>query len=238
MPRTRGRVSPRHSSANVGHMTQMPMLHEERLDRATALLKATGARTVLDLGCGSGSLIARLLNDPQFEQVTGLEQSGQSLQQARQMFAGYLDHSPERLRLIRGSYTQLDGTDHSADLAGFDTAAMIETVEHVPPEQLSLVERTVFGGFQPGCLLMTTPNREYNSLFGLAPGEFREPDHKFEWDRPRFQKWARGVAQRNGYQVTFGGIGDYADDVGHPTQTAMFTRLNDQPPVTDDDARR
>jgi hypothetical protein len=73
---------------------------------------------------------------------------------------------------------------------------------------------------------MTTPNREYNPLFDLAPGEFREEDHKFEWDRIKFQRWARGVAERNGYQVRFGGIGEFVTDLGHPTQTAFFTRAD------------
>ena len=36
--------------------------------------------------------------------------------------------------------------------------------------------------------------------------------------------WITDVAERNGYDVRFGGIGDYVPDVGHPTQTAFFTR--------------
>jgi hypothetical protein len=101
---------------------------------------------------------------------------------------------------------------------------MVETIEHVHPEQLSRVEMAVFAGYRPGCLLMTTPNREYNPLFDLAPGEFREQDHKFEWDRVKFQRLARGVAHRNGYTVEFGGIGEFVPDAGHPTQTAFFMR--------------
>ena len=206
-------------------MTQMTSLHETRLDVVTRLLKSTGARRVLDLGCGSGSLLCRLLADPQFETICGLEQSGESLQQARQLLATYLAEVPTRVTLLCGSY----GESNPA-LSGFEAAAMVETIEHVRPEQLSEVERTVFGEYRPGFLLMTTPNREYNPLFDLAPGEFREPDHKFEWDRQRFQKWARGVALRNNYTVIFGGIGDYIPGVGHPTQTAMFALANaDQP---------
>ena len=57
-------------------MTQMTSLHEERLDFVLRTLKSTGARRVLDLGCGSGSLLYRMLADPQFESITGLEDSG------------------------------------------------------------------------------------------------------------------------------------------------------------------
>ncbi|MDQ2075178.1 methyltransferase [Marinimicrobium sp. ABcell2] len=200
-------------------MTQMTGLHEQRLDHVASVLKATGARRVLDLGCGSGSLLYRLLADSQFEEVVGLEQSGASLAQARSMLAEYLNESAPRLKLLCGSYT-----DKNAHLIGFETAAMVETIEHVEPAKLSKVELAVFGYFQPKTLYMTTPNSEYNPLFDLPSGVFREPDHKFEWTRVKFQQWARGVAQRQGYTVTFSGIGDYHPDFGQPTQTALFKR--------------
>ncbi len=200
-------------------MTQMTSLHEERLDFVFRTIKATGARRVLDLGCGSGSLLYRLLADSQFDQVTGLEDSGVSLRQARSVLTDYLNEEPPRIKLVRGSYAESNPA-----LVGFEAAAMVETIEHVRPEQLSRVERAVFGEYRPGCLFMTTPNREYNPLFDLAPGEFREEDHKFEWDRLKFQRWARGVADRTGYEVRFGGIGEFVPDLGHPTQTAFFTR--------------
>ncbi|TGN40638.1 methyltransferase domain-containing protein [Marinobacter confluentis] len=210
---------PGHASEHT--MTQMTSLHEERLDFVFRTLRDTGARKVLDLGCGSGSLLYRLLADSQFDQVTGLEDSGVSLRQARSVLADFLGQNPPRIQLIRGSYAE-----RNTALTGYEAAAMVETIEHVRPEQLSKVELAVFGQYRPGCLFMTTPNREYNPLFDLAPGEFREEDHKFEWDRVKFQRWARGVADRNGYDVRFGGIGDFVPDVGHPTQTAFFTRRN------------
>lgn len=206
--------------SDTSMMTQMTSLHEERLDFVFRRLKATGARRVLDLGCGSGSLLYRLLADPQFEEVVGLEDSGVSLQLARSSLANHLHGDRRRLTLVRGSYAE-----GNPRLAGYDAAAMVETIEHVHPEQLSRVERAVFGEYRPGCLLMTTPNREYNPLFDLGPGEFREEDHKFEWDRMKFRRWASGVAARNGYEVQFGGIGESHPDLGQPTQTAFFVRL-------------
>jgi len=145
-------------------MTQMTSLHEERLDFVLRTLKSTGARRVLDLGCGSGSLLYRMLADPQFESITGLEDSGVSLQQARAVLAEYLCEETPRIRLVRGSYAESNPT-----LTGYDAVAMVETIEHVRPEQLSRVERAVFGEYRPGYLFMTTPNREYNPLFDLAP---------------------------------------------------------------------
>ncbi|WP_245584124.1 methyltransferase domain-containing protein [Saccharospirillum impatiens] len=193
-------------------------LHEERLDRVYRQIRQSGARRVLDLGCGSGALLVRLLNDPYFNQIVGLESSGVGLAVARNMFSDSL--ASGRLTLVAGSYAE----PHAA-LVGFEMAAMVETIEHVKPNDLSRVEQAVFGQMRPHRLIMTTPNREYNPLLGLAPGEFREPDHKFEWDRQKFMQWSRGVAGRNGYAVRFAGIGEADAELGAPTQTATFSLL-------------
>jgi len=199
-------------------MNEMTGLHEARLDHVCSTLKASGARRVLDLGCGAGALLYRLLNEPAFTEVVGVEQSILRLAEARQMLQSHLAGDTPRLILLPGSYT-----DRHESLVGFDAAAMVETIEHVPLSMLSQVEETVFGYFRPRVLFMTTPNREYNPLFGMAPNTFREPDHKFEWDRLKFKRWASGVALRQGYRVTLGGIGDYDAEAGYPTQTALFT---------------
>ncbi len=202
-------------------MTQMTSLHEVRLQRAVAVLRDTGAKRILDLGCGSGMLLYRLLAEAQFTEVLGLEQSGVSLAQARRMLDHYLTVASPRLSLLQGSYAV-----RNPRLAGFDAAAMVETIEHMPPGELSTVELAVFANYRPGHVYMTTPNSEYNPLLGLQDGEFREDDHKFEWCRARFRRWASGVAQRNGYRVAFSGIGDAHPALGYPTQTALFSRLD------------
>ncbi|MCC5884498.1 MAG: methyltransferase domain-containing protein [Halomonas sp.] len=192
-------------------------LHQERLQQVAALLRGSGARRVLDLGCGSGGLLQYLLRDPQFEQVVGLELSGELLAQAKMRLEKLPGSEHGRLALICGSYAEPRPT-----LAGFCAAAMVETVEHVPPGKLSQVERAVFGVLRPGRLVLTTPNHDYNPLFGLARGEFRDPDHRFEWTRDRFRDWARGVASRNGYRVSLSGMGEWHPDLGQPSHLAVF----------------
>lgn len=207
--------------------TQTSGLHEQRLDKVFTLVRNTGATKVLDLGCGSGSFLWRLMQDNQFQQVVGLEQSGESLRQARVKLSSYLNNTgseqkspaPE-LQLICGSYTE-----SNPELAGFPVAVMIETIEHIPPGQLSVVEHQVFSRLCPQQLILTTPNSEYNCFYGLQAGEYRDPDHKFEWNRARFRQWARGVASRNGYQVRFLGIGEDHPELGPPSQLAWFEKV-------------
>lgn len=65
-----------------GHEPSSTPLHEERLVAVMGVLIATGARTVLDLGCGSSALLERLLASPQFTSVVGLDQSLTALSEA------------------------------------------------------------------------------------------------------------------------------------------------------------
>jgi hypothetical protein len=74
-------------------------------------------------------------------------------------------------------------------------------------------------------VVVTTPNREYNVRWETLPaGNLRHPDHRFEWTREEFAAWAAGVASRHGYGVRFLPVGPEDDEVGPPTQMAVFQR--------------
>jgi hypothetical protein len=73
--------------------------------------------------------------------------------------------------------------------------------------------------------VLTTPNSEYNSKFPtLAAGKFRHRDHRFEWTRSEFQSWANAVCERFSYKVEFDNIGDVDENLGAPTQMAIFRK--------------
>lgn len=185
-------------------------------------LVTDGVETVLDLGCGSGALLERLLSIPHLRRIVGVDRSAYALLQAEERLVFEDGGSDRRLSLREASITSLP-----ADLAGFDAAALVETLEHVDPGQLSALEQGVFQRLNPGRIVITTPNREYNEILGLAPGEVRHPDHRFEWDRARFQRWAEGVGRRNGYAVTFAGVGPGNAWFGNASQMAVFQRAPD-----------
>lgn len=195
-------------------------LHAARLDAVIAALRSHGARQVLDLGCGTGSLLQRLLAEPQIERVIGLDVSAGSLAEARQ----YLSEAGLPVEAPRMHWRHASFTDPQADLHGIDAATLVETIEHIDPGQLGQLGEAVFAGLQPSCLIVTTPNVEYNRLFDMPHGTFRDPDHKFEWPRARFRQWAWKQAERYNYRVRFSGIGPEHLDLGPPTQMAVFTR--------------
>ena len=84
---------------------------------------------------------------------------------------------------------------------------------------------SVFGEAAPGLVLVTTPNREYNTLFeGMAEGALRHSDHRFEWTRQEFEDWCRPVAEEYGYGVTPLPLGPIDETHGAPSQMAVFER--------------
>jgi 3' terminal RNA ribose 2'-O-methyltransferase Hen1 len=197
-------------------------LNEQRLGAVVAALRASGARRVLDLGCGAGSLLRELLRDRQFEEIVGLDVSIRSLEAAQRRLK--LDRLPttqaSRLKLLHGSLMYRDRR-----LEGFDAAAVVEVVEHLDPPRLSAFERVLFEFAQPRTVVLTTPNREYNVAWDTLPaGQLRHPDHRFEWTRQEFQGWAQAVAGRFGYTVRFLPVGLEHPEHGPPTQMGVFTR--------------
>jgi hypothetical protein len=100
----------------------------------------------------------------------------------------------------------------------------MEVIEHVDDERLPALERAVFGFAAPGTVIVTTPNAEHNAVYGMTPGARRHPDHRWEWTRAQFRRWARRVAATYGYSVRFAGAGAEAPEAGPPTQLAVFTR--------------
>jgi len=257
-------------------------------------VRASSARSLLDLGCGAGDLLVRLAREPRLERILGLDLNAEFLEQVRQRLdaertldphaavAGFQSravspdrnlervaqqpaeprpaadaparseinalagggsqtefpeliatdqrgthghqHQGRRIELRQGSLTEPD-----ADLVGFDCALLIETIEHLDPRDLGQVEQAVFARMRPRLVIITTPNAEYNPLLEVPPNRFRHPDHRFEWDRSRFQRWARGVAQRHGYGLRHRDIGGVHPVYGGASQMALFR--HEQPPT-------
>jgi 3' terminal RNA ribose 2'-O-methyltransferase Hen1 len=202
---------------------EKPMrLNEQRIGSVLAVLKASGAKRVLDLGCGSGKLLGALIKEPAFERIVGVDISHRALEIAssRLRLERLAPKQRERVGLFQTALTYRDKR-----LAGFDAAAVVEVIEHFDRPRLSAFERVTFGEARPSTVVVTTPNREYNAKFESLPaGHFRHRDHRFEWTRAELEDWAGEVAGRFGYGVRFLPVGPEDPKLGAPTQMAVFER--------------
>lgn len=197
-------------------------LSEQRLEAVADAVRALGGGRVVDLGCGEGRLLERLVAEPAVTEVLGIDVSIAALQRAQRRLS--LDELSERRReqisLQQGALTYTDPR-----VCGFDIATMVEVIEHVDAERLDALAEVVFGHAVPGAVVLTTPNREYNTKFEhLSPAGLRHGDHRFEWTRDEFAAWAHSVSDRFGYSFEIDGIGPLDPDCGSPTQMAIFRR--------------
>ena len=197
-------------------------LNEARMRTVMAELAAAGVETVVDLGCGDGKLLSRLLKERRFTRLVGLDVSARALEIAADRL--HLDRLPPRLReriqLLHGGLTYRD-----ARIEDFDAATVIEVIEHLDENRLAAFERVLFQCARPRLVVVTTPNVEYNVNYEFLPaGRLRHPDHRFEWTRAEFEAWGQRVAATFGYAVRFVPVGEGDAAVGAPTQMAVFAR--------------
>jgi 3' terminal RNA ribose 2'-O-methyltransferase Hen1 len=210
------------ASAAVVDLPDRPVpLAEQRRGAVLAAIRAAGARTVADLGCGEGALIRDLLADRSFDRVVAVDVSASALQTAARRLR--LDRMPEmqraRLDIFQSALTYRDDR-----LAGLDAAVLMEVIEHVDEPRLDALARTVFGAAAPRTVIVTTPNAEFNARFDTLPiGAMRHRDHRFEWTRAQFRAWGDAIGGQYGYDVRYLPVGAADPDLGPPTQLAIFT---------------
>jgi len=197
-------------------------LHDLRLDTVAALVKATGARSVADLGCGEGRLLQRLVKNRTLEKIIGLDASTRDLERASERLKLDLagGAARERVQLLHGALTYRDDR-----WAAMDAAALVEVIEHLDADRLPALADVVFGAARPRTVIVTTPNADYNVVFETLPaGQFRHPDHRFEFTRAEFAAWAENIARTYGYSVAFSGIGEPHPEHGPASQVGVFSR--------------
>ncbi|QKG20966.1 3' terminal RNA ribose 2'-O-methyltransferase Hen1 [Actinomadura verrucosospora] len=198
-------------------------LAERRVQAVVQALHDEDARRVIDMGCGSGKLLARLARDDFFSEIAGTDVSYRALEgAARRLRLDKPRHRPDK-RLQEVFQSALTYADER--FRGYEAAVLMEVVEHIDPPRLAAMEQVVFGHAKPRVVVVTTPNAEHNVRYeGMAPGAMRHPDHRFEWTRAEFRAWADRVASAHGYRVRHVPVGDDDPEVGAPTQMGVFAR--------------
>jgi len=133
--------------------------------------------------------------------------------------------------VLRGSVA-----DQSEATTGADAVICIELIEHLENDVLQQLPANIFGFIEPKIAVFTTPNCEINGIFPNMVG-FRHDDHKFEWTRKEFEKWADEICSTYPkYSVLFLGVGpgpEGTEAQGCVSQLAVFLRSDMQKLVSD-----
>ena len=197
-------------------------LNTQRMEAVKKAVLASGAASVIDLGCGECRLTSLLLDEPQIKRVTACDVSVGVLEKAAQRL--HLDrmqpYRRNKLTLMQASLTYRDDR-----FAGYDCACVIEVIEHIEPMRIPAFERALFAFAAPKTVILTTPNREYNANYArMEENALRHGDHRFEWTRDEFHEWTAHVCETFGYSCEISGIGEADETRGTPTQMGVFTK--------------
>lgn len=219
-----------------------PPLSKQRVEFAVRHIKESSAASLVDFGCGSGSLLDSLMSYPtSLEKIVGVDLSQKGLAKAAKLLHSKLNSlSDSKIKsavLYDGNITKFD-----SQLREFDIATCLEVIEHIEEEEACLFGDVVLSSFAPKILIVSTPNYEYNKILQGCqeddPDEknqaqtckFRNHDHKFEWTRAQFEQWASELASKHNYSVEFSGVGGAADvEPGFASQIAIFRRREESP---------
>lgn len=79
-----------------------------------------------------------------------------------------------------------------------------EVVEHNTKEDALELIREILSNYEVSTLFITTPNKNFNSFFGLGDDELRREDHIFEFTEEEFKEWVKELPGVH----TFTKIGD------------------------------
>ncbi|XP_022139952.1 small RNA 2'-O-methyltransferase-like isoform X2 [Momordica charantia] len=226
-----------------------PPLSKQRVEFAVKYIKESHACSLVDFGCGSGSLLDSLLNyQTSLEKVVGVDISQKSLSRAAKILHSKLSTEPNGQvpRTAVKSAVLYDGsiTDFDPRLCEFDIGTCLEVIEHMEEDQAYRFGNLVLSSFRPKLLVVSTPNYEYNVILQgsnlssqegdqddktqLQSCRFRNHDHKFEWTREQFNQWASDLATRHDYSVEFSGVGGSGHlEPGYASQIAIFRRRSE-----------
>lgn len=197
-------------------------LNTQRMEAVKNAVLASGASSVIDLGCGECRLTSLLLNEPQIKKVTACDVSVSVLEKAAQRlhYDRMQPYRKNKLTLMQASLTYRDKR-----FEGYDCACVVEVIEHIEPMRIAAFERAVFEFAAPRTVILTTPNIEYNANYEhMQENSLRHRDHRFEWTRAEFREWTEHICERFGYSCEISGIGDTDEKFGTPTQMGVFTK--------------
>ncbi|KGL41837.1 SAM-dependent methyltransferase [Listeria newyorkensis] len=98
---------------------------------------------------------------------------------------------------------------------------LTEVIEHMPTNMAKKLIRKVTQHIDFDTFIITTPNSEFNTFYGLEG--FRHDDHDWEMSTAEFQDWLSEIIDEKTMTLEFHAIGDAVNGI-HTTQGAILRK--------------
>lgn len=131
-------------------------------------------KNIVDLGCGDGKFLRRLLEEREDISILAIDADERSLQKLRR-----------KMRVKTWHQNLLAPYLEVTDLAP-DAMIVSEVIEHLEKSDRAELMEQIASVWQPKHLFLTTPNRAYNPILGLEEGTLRHKDHRIEYVQEQF----------------------------------------------------
>ncbi|XP_031639577.1 small RNA 2'-O-methyltransferase [Contarinia nasturtii] len=214
-----------------------PPVYQSRYSVVTSILKKKEwiphIKKVTEFGCADMNLVMLMRRIEHLTHILQIDIDEELLKRfedrASPLAWDYLSRRkyPLVIDVYRGSVDSPHESLHSTDVV-----VCIEIIEHVYPETEQNLVQNIFGFINPKIAVFTTPNADFNTLFGRPKfsNGFRHEDHKFEWTQQQFKDWAHNICCRYpNYRFGLFGAGELPFEVadkslGQCSQAAIFVR--------------
>ncbi|WP_349309842.1 methyltransferase domain-containing protein [Microbacterium sp. MM2322] len=198
-------------------------LSQHRADAVLAALADVGVHCVVDMGCGPGALLARLVKDRSFTKIVGVDVVGPVARAGGNWTPGPRPGIRRRTRTHRPSSRLVVYRDER--LCGFDAMVLMEVIEHVDPSRLGALRDAVFASASPVRRRHDAQRGVQRALPRSAGGHVppRRPPLRVDARRvPRVGRGGRRPARLRGRVPSRRATRDA--DLGAPTQLALFRK--------------
>ncbi len=139
-----------------------------------------GPFRVLDVGCGTGSLLSLLAADDDAERLVGLDYADEMIRRAAEKFAG--GDCPDKLTAVRGDAEHLPFRD-----ASFDVLTCCNSFHHYPHQPIAVAE--FFRVLRPNGILILIDGFRDNvigwTIFDVVVAGVEKNVHHAAWSRVR-----------------------------------------------------
>lgn len=194
--------------------------------------------SLADFGSSSCRVGQFLMNDVKLNKIYFLDKCPVSLSDGFDNLNGaFMGRSRERKHPLVMQFLSGDASKYNPQFRAVDIILLIEVIEHLPQDESSRMVELIFSQYLPKCVIVSTPNSEFNSLFPGNDGKFRHWDHKFEFTREQFSSWCRSTVNRYPwYTYELHGVGCTPNQSDHTrygfaTQIAVFRKVSDALPL-------
>jgi len=159
------------------------------------------SRPILDVGCGEGFYLSELAPKLERSQYYGIDIDPEELRKVKNKIATKEISNVEL-------FPSLKNFKESKNINGDIDILFIEVMEHMPLEDAKNLLKEILEIPNINSLIITTPNRDFNSEYFFEENQMRHHDHHYEMDKPEFIQFVEEMVCSKKFKYEYFEMGD------------------------------